>query len=219
VIQKLSEAENYVPFISTDGKFKFFPRGTNTTSVYSFIGSGGFDPEYGRTIKKINWYGQRYSKYYSRVTVKWNAADTSTSYAIEDSQYLVSGSSGPWTLGERTLQIDNTWIPTATTAETIASSLFTEFSAIKYECEFTTSFVPHIDVLDRVTVTYDSSEISPQSLWDAYNWGGSTATADSADLLWDESGGDSIKLLNEEFKIIAIDLNLDNLECKFVGRK
>ena len=218
VVQKLAESENYVPRVTTDGKFRFAPRSDATTSVYHFYGPGPYSSQYGRTIKKIGWYGKRYAKYYSRVTVKYREADTSTSYEVRESDYNVSGDSGPWTLGERTLQIENTWIPTATTAENIADSLFTEFSAIKFELEFNTSLVPHLDIFDVVTLTYDESPIEGNSLWDAYNWGGSTATADSMDLIWDDSGGNALKLINEEFKLIAIDVNLDTCECKFVGR-
>jgi hypothetical protein len=220
VVTKLSEAENYIPYVTTDGKFKFIPRDTTTTTVFDFYGPGRFSSEYGRTIKKINWYGKRFSKYYSRVTVKHNAADTSTSYETVDSQYLVSGDSGPWTLGERTLQVDNTWIPTSTVAETIATELFNEYSAIKTEIDFSTSFVPHLDVLDRVLITYDQTPVTNHSLWDVYNWCGSSAGAASPDeLVWDDSGGDAIKLEAEEFKLISIDINLDNCECKFIGRK
>jgi len=122
-------------------------------------------------------------------------------------------------LGERTLEVNNIWIPTSTVAETIAESLFTEYSAIKNEIDFTTSFVPHLDVFDRVLITYDQSPITNNSLWDVYNWGDTTTAAEPYDLIWDDSAGDSIKLLDEEFKIISIDLNLDSLECKFIGRK
>lgn len=220
VITKLAEAENYVPFVTTDGKFKFTPRNDVTTTVYDFYGPGGFSSEYGRTIKKINFYGQRFTKYYSRVTVKHKEADTSTSYEVVDSQYAVSGDSGPWTLGERTLAITNTWIPTATVAETIAQELFDEFSAIKFEIDFSTSFVPQLDVFDRVNITYDQTPIVGNSLWDVYNWGGDTiGSVDIGDLIWDASGGDAIKLQNEEFKLIAVDINLDSCECKFIGRK
>lgn len=219
VITRLAEAENHIPLVTTDGKFKFFPRNDSTSTVYEFFGPGGFSSEYGRTIKKINWYGKRFSKYYSRVSVKYRDVDTSTSYEVAESNYQVSGASGPWTLGERTLQVQNYWIPTATTAEAIATDLFNEYSAIKFEIDFSTSFVPQLDVLDRVLITYDQSPITPNSLWDVYNWGDTTAAAEPEDLLWDDSGGDSIKLLDEEFKIISIDMNLDNCECKFIGRK
>jgi hypothetical protein len=219
VISRLAEAENYIPFVTTDGKFKFFSRANSTSTVYNFYGPGYFSSEYGRQIKRINFFGERFSKYYSRVTVKYLEPDTSTSYAIKESDYQISGDSGPWTLGERTLNIENLWIPTATTAEAIAESLFDEFSSMKREIEFTTSFIPQLDVLDRVLISYDQSPISPQSLWDVYNWGGSTATADSFDLIFDDSVGDAIKLQDTEFRLISIDINLDSCECKFVGRE
>jgi hypothetical protein len=219
VIQRLAEAENYIPMVSTSGKFKFFDRNVNTTAVYNFYGGQSFSSEYGHAVKKINFYGRRFSKYYSRVTVKWNAADTATSYEVADSQYLVSGDSGPWTLGERTLQVNNTWIPTATIAETIADNLFEEFSAIKTEIDFSTSFVPHLDVFDRVLITYDQSPVTNNSLWDVYNWADTTTVIEPTDLLWDDSPGDSIKLYEKEFKLIAIDINLDTCECKFLGRE
>lgn len=218
VIQKLAEAENFVPLVTSDGKFKFFSRNTNTTTVFEFFGGQSYSSEYGHTIKKISWYGERFSKYYSRVNVKWQDADTSTSYVTEDSQYLVSGDSGPWTLGERTLAVENTWIPTSTVAENIATSLFTEFSAIKKEIEFTTSFVPHLDVFDSVLITYDATPVTNNSLWDVYNWGDTTAAIDPADLIWDDSQGDSLRLNDTEFKLISIDINLDTGECKFIGR-
>ncbi len=219
VIQKLAEAENFVPYVTSDGKFKFNSRNTNTTTVFSFFGGQSFSSEYGRTIKRIGWYGQRFTKYYSRVTVKWSPADTSTSYETFDSQYLVSGDSGPWTQGERTLAIDNTWIPTSTVAEAIASSLFTEFSAIKTEIEFTTSFVPHLDVFDSVLLTYDQTPVTNDSLWDVYNWQDTGTANEPSGLFWDDSAGDAIKLQDTEFKLISIDLNLDTCECKFIGRQ
>lgn len=220
VITRLAEAENFIPLVTTDGKFKFRSRSDTTTSVYSFYGPGGFSSEYGRTIKKVNFFGNRFSKYYSRVTVKYREADTSTSYEVVDSQYLVSGDSGPWTLGERTLQVTNTWLPTATVAESIAQELFDEYSALKTEIDFSTSFVPQLDITDHVLITYDQSPVTNNSLWDVYNWGGDTAGAgDPQDLIWDASSGDALKLFQEEFKIISVDINLDNFECKFIGRK
>jgi hypothetical protein len=219
VVQQLAEAEAYVPFISSDGKLYFTPRDVNTTPVFEFYGPGYYSPEYLRTIKKINSYGQAFSKYYSRVSVKWRPEDTATSYEVRDSQYLVRGDSGPWTLGERTLQVENTWIPTATVAENIAESLFQEFSAIKFEISFTTSFVPQIEVFDRVLISYDQSQITNNSLWDVYSWGDTTVAIDPDDLLWDDSPGSSIKLQYDEFQIISVQINLDSLECTYIGRR
>lgn len=219
VVQTLAESENFVPMITSDGKFKFFDRSVSTTTVFDFYGGQTFDSEYGNNIKKISYYGNRFSKYYSRVVVKYRDADTSTSYEIVDSQYRVSADSGPWTLGERTLQVQNTWIPTSTVAAIMANNLFDEYSALRKEVEFSTSFVPHLEIFDSVNITYDQAPVMGNSLWDVYNWGDTTSLADPQDLIWDESPADSIKLLNEEFKLIAIDVNLDTCETKFTGRK
>ncbi len=220
VVEKLAEAENYTPYVTNDGQFQFVPRSEATATVYHFYGAGGYSAQYGRTIKNINWFGRRYNKYYSRVQVKYREADTATSYEVEESEYRIASDSGPWILGERTLEINNFWIPTATVAEQIASDLFLEFSAIKREIEFTTSFVPQLDVFDRVLITYNPTQPSQNALWDVYNWADSTgATAMDDELIWDSSPGDALKLLSEEFKLISIDISLDNLECKFVGRE
>lgn len=220
VIQKLSEAENHIPLVTSAGVFKFRPREISTTTVFEFVGVGGFSSQYGQTIKKVNWYGKRYTKYYSRVSVKWAEPDTSTSYEVEESNYLVSGSSAPWTLGEKTLAIENTWIPTSTVAEVIALDLFTEVSAIKNEIEFTSSLVPHLDIFDRVLVTYDPVQPTENGLWDLYNWADSaTGASTDDDLIWDSSPGDALKMYQKEFKLISIEMNLDSAECKFIGRE
>lgn len=218
VVTKLAEAENYIPWVTNDGRFVFGPRDVNTTTVYEFYGVGTFSNYYGQNIKKINWFGKRYSKYYSRVSVKWVDADTATSYEIEESQYLVNSTSAPWTLGERTLQIDNYWIPNASIASDIATALFTEFSAIKNEIEFATPFIPDLDIFDRVLISYDSSPIQGNALWDLNNWGDTTSGSNPDDLFWDATSGEAIKLQQDEFQLISIDMNLDNLECKFIGR-
>lgn len=220
VITKLAEAENYAPYATRDGVFRFVPRNLDTTTVYHFIGVGGFDPYYGRTIKQISWFGRRYNKYYSRVAVKWVNADTATSYETVESDYRVRADSSPWTLGERSLNIENFWIPTSTVADTIATSLFNEFSAIRREIEFTTSFIPQLDIFDRVLITYDPTQATPNGLWDVYNWADSVTGAGLPDdMTWDSSPGDGLKLNAEEFRLISIDINLDTLECKFVGRE
>ena len=219
IIEKLAEAENKVPFATLDGQFKFVSRNINTTTTFEFYGGGGFSSEYGTTIKKIDWYGKRHSKYYSRVQIQFRSDDTSSSYAVQQSQYLVSGNSSPWTLGERTLEITNYWIPTSTVADTLALDIFNEYNALKYEIEFTTSFVPHLDLLDQVAITYDSTPPSAQSLWDVYNWGDTTTAIVPDDLLWDESAGDALKLAGKEFKLISIAINMDTAEVKFIGRE
>jgi hypothetical protein len=220
IIEQLAAAENFVPYASNAGEFNFVARDYgNTDSSFHFYGAGGFSPQYGHTIKQVKKFYRSFSKYYSRVRIKFRDADTSTSYVVADSNYEVMGSSGPWTLGERTLDIENIWIPTSTVAETIAEQLFDEYSAIRTEVEFTTTLVPHLDLMQRVQITYDPTANSPQSIWDAYNWGDDLVPIQSDELLWDSSGGDAMKMNAREFRLISIEVNLDTLECKFIGRE
>jgi len=220
VLEKLAEAENYVPYATREGTFRFVPRTLDTATVYHFIGVGGFSSYYGHTIKNVSWFGKRFNKYYSRVTVKWVDADTASSYEVAESDFRVRSDSSPWTLGERTISIENFWIPTATVAENIADSLFLEFSAIRREIEFSTSFIPHLDIFDRVLITYDPTLPTQNGVWDVYNWEDSTTAAQHDDaMIWDSSPGDGLKLNSEEFRLISIDMNLDTLECKFIGRE
>lgn len=219
VVEKLSEAEDFVPYISRDGRFRFVSRSANTTTVaFEFHGAGSFDTEYGQTIKNISSYGRKISKYYSRVQVKFVDEDTSTSYYSKESSFSVSGNSNPWVLGHKTLQIENFYIPNTSVASAIATTIFNEYSTLRNEITFNTTFIPYLDLLDRVSITYDPSEVSRQSIWDQNNWA-SDDTSTSLDLIWDASRGDSIKISGQEFKFLSIEINLDNLQNTFVARE
>lgn len=219
VIEKLSEAENFVPYITNQGAFKFVSRASNTTTAaFTFYGAGYFDTEYGQTIKKVSSYGFRASKYYGRVQVKFVDADTSTSYAVAESSYSVSPSSNPWVLGNKTLNIENFFVPTSTVAQTIADAVKAEVSALKNEITFQTTYIPHLDILDRVAIYYDPNPPSNNSLWDRYSWA-DDATQTTEDLVWDESLGDAINISGTEFKFLSIEVDLDGLQCNFIARE
>lgn len=219
VIEKLAEAENYIPYIDKEGVFRFVSRDVSTTTVaWEFHGAGSFNTNYGHTIKKIQTYGSKQSKFYSRVEVKFNDSDTTTSYVVSEGSFSVSPGSSAWVLGVRTLKVENFFIPNTATASSIASNLFNEYSSLKNEIEFTTSFIPHLDLLDRISIYYDPSEVNTRNLWDQNNWA-DDATSTSLDLIFDASSGDAIKLSGEEFKFLSIEIDLDNLECKYLARE
>jgi len=219
IIEKLAEAENFVPYVTRDGYFKFVSRSANTTTVaFEFHGAGNSSSYYGGTIKQINSVGRKLSKYYSRVEVKWAAAETSTSYEVIQSQFLVASNSNPWVLGHRTLKIDNLYIPNSTIANNLATAIFNDYSALKKEVDFTTTFIPHLDLLDRFSLYYEPSEASVNSLWDTYNWA-NDATNLSSDLIFDSSKGDAIYFAGQEFKFLSFEIDLDNLSNRFVARE
>jgi hypothetical protein len=215
VIEKLAEAENFFPYVGQNGIFNFTSKTQSTTTAWSFFGKGSNDTEFGNTIKSIDRYGKKMTSFFSRVEVKFREEDTSTSYVVKESTLTVDPSNGPWNFGYRTFQMENVWIPTSTVAETIAQSLFDDFASLKSEIKFSTSFVPHLNILDKIDVTYDSTQPNPDSHWDINNW----ATASSNELVWDLSKGDAIKLVGKEFKLLSIDIDLDNFQNRFTARE
>lgn len=222
VVEKLAESENHVAFISRDGTFRFRPRDANTAAAaFEFFGGPGvYDSTYGHTIKKIQSYGKKQSKFYSRVEVQYREEDTTTSFEIVEATLTVASNNAAWNLGQKTIDIQNFWIPTSTVAESIAESLFQDYSAVKNEVEFTTSLVPHLDILDRVAVTYDASPVSANSLWDQFDWAETMGAAETGqELIFDANTGEALKLSGDEFKFQSIEIDLDKLECKFSARE
>lgn len=219
IIEKLAEAENFIPYVSRTGVFKFVSRDTVATStVYEFHGAGSFNTQYGHTIKKVNSYGFRASKYYSRVQIKFGVPNTATSYFVVESTLTVSASSNPWVLGARTLAIENIYIPNTATASTLATTIFNDVSALKNEVEFETTFVPQIDLFDRIAVFYDPNPFTNQNLWDQKNWAADD-TSTTEDLVWDKANFDSLLLQGQEFKFLSLEIDLDNFSNKFIARE
>jgi len=219
VIERLAEAENFIPYVTRTGVFKFISRDTVATStVYQFHGAGSFNTTYGHTIKKVNSYGFRATKFYSRVQIKYVNADTTTSYVVIESTMTVSGTNNPWILGNKTLQIENFYIPNTATAQTLATTIYNDVSALKNEVEFETTFIPQLDIFDRFSVNYDPNPFTNNSLWDQKNWGADD-TSTSDDLIFDKASYDSLLLDGQEFKFLSFEIDLDNFSNKFIARE
>lgn len=216
-LQKLAEAENLVPYISRTGIFNFTNRNPNTTTAaFQFFGRGFNDYTYGQTIKRINRYSKKISDYYSRVDLKWNEIATATSVISTQTAMVVNGTNTAWLYGHRTFALENLWLGTVTSAQTLANAIFTAVSTINNELDFTTSFVPHLELLDRVQVSYESTERALNSRWDVNDWADDSSNS-SSDLYWASPIGDAIRFSAKEFKLVSIELNLDNFESRFVG--
>lgn len=216
VIERLAEAENAVPYITRDGKFKFVDRTENTaTAAFAFYGRGFQNGRHGTTIKKINSYKTKVSDYYSRVEVKWNSLATTTA-VVSTQTAMVVGNNDAWNYGHRTFKVDNPWLATLTSAQSLANTIFQAVSSVPRELDFLSSFVPHLEVLDPVALNYDSTEAAPNSRWDMANWAADD-TATSDDLIW--AAGEAMSFQGDEFKLTSIDINLDSFECHFVGIK
>jgi len=218
IIEKLAEAENHVVYTNKNGKFIFKNKDDLTTTAFEFHGLNSLDTQFGHTIKKISSYGPKISKLYTRVEIQHNEASTSTSFEVREATLTVSANSTAWIYGQKTLSIKNFFMD-ATLAESLATSIFNEVSALKNEIKFSSSFVPQLDVLDRATITYNSGEFSYGSLWDLNNWGDTTSGIDSGDLVWNDAQGDALDFTDKEFKILSYEIDLDKLESRFIARE
>jgi len=220
VIEKLAEAENFTAYVDNEAVFNFVGKDAiSSATSYEFHGVGSNDRSYGIQIKGIDFFGFRQSKYYSRVQVKHAAADTSTSYETVETQLSVGGGNGPWNYGHKSFQMSNLWLD-ATAASLIANSIFTSVSAKKKELEFRATFVPHLNINDRLGITYDTNPVEVGSLWDLNTWADTSAAALTGDeLTWDPFVGSAISINNDEYRPLMIRVDLDKLETKIIARE
>lgn len=216
IMEKLLEAENMVVYIRRDGSFNFTPRDATTTVAFQFSGAGFVNNEYGHTIKRVSRYGKKQTDYFSRVEVKFRQDDTYTSFRVREATLTVSGVNDPWNRGAKTYQFENLWVANTLAADVILEAIYDSVTVLKNQIEFTASFVPHLEVLDRVRLSYDSGDQDPRSRWDSANWAAPAVDAEE-DLIWAKVGGDAIRLVNSDFKILSVELDLEKLETKISG--
>lgn len=215
-LERLAEAEDKIPYITRDGKFKFRDRDANTTAAaFAFYGNGYLDRRFGQTIKGINSYKTKISDYYSRVEVKWSGIATTTAI-VSTQTSMVVGNNDAWNYGRRTYSVDNPWVATLTSAQALASRIFESVSAVPKEIDFSTSFIPHLEILDPVTVSYDSAENAYSQRWDINDWA-DDGTDTSLDLEW--APGNALSFEGDEFKLTSIAIDLDRMQSRFIGLK
>lgn len=210
VVQDLAMCEQFYPTVTKAGVFTWAAKSVGATSVFTFNGAGAaIDLTYGTTIKDVRRYGKKTSNYYSRVVVRFNEADTTSSFATASTAFAISGTNNPWNLGYRTFEAVNLWLSTAA-ANSVASYLLTELSSNTEELEFVSTFVPHINVLDKITVNYDPAPYESSSVWDINDW--------DTELTWSSGAGDAVVLINASFKVLSVEVDLDELETKIVAK-
>lgn len=182
-IEKFSLAENFVPYVSPSGVFNFTNKDVETTTaLFAFHGAGSYDRTYGHTIKEIQEYTPKLTDYYSRVQLKWSADDTTTSYITKESAFFVSGSNEAWNNGFRTYSFELSWFNTSTVADVVATQVFNNLADVRNEVKFTSSFVPTLDIRNRISITYDTEAVNIDNLWDINLWAeqGLVGTVDMA---------------------------------------
>lgn len=212
IMEKLSSSEDDTIYVTREGVFTFGNKDANTTtSEFNYFGSGFLNNEYGHTIKSVSRYGKKYTDFYTRVQVHFVDSKTASAYRVMETAFTVTGNNDAWNFGHRTYEFENFWIPDTATADSILGTIYNNLTSLKDQIDFKATFVPTVDILDRITVSYDSSQQGAASRWDINDWAFDDTNM-ANDLYWDKFGGDAIRLVDVEFKLLSVTIDLDKLE-------
>jgi len=210
VMEKLAQAERSVPYVDNNGVFKFKSLDPASETSAFLFGQGTFNTTFGNTIKEVIRYGPRMESFYSRVQIKFTDSDTSTSYYVREAEMTI-GSTAPWVFGYRTFDIENFFIPDQSTAQALGDALFDDLGSLKKEITIKTSFLPHVKILDRIEISYDSADPNAESNWNENDW--------NTELTWDDSKGDAIVLNAVPHTVLKVEIDLDRFENTFIARE
>lgn len=205
LITALAEAEGFLTFVDRVGGLEFRDRLPKTSTVaYNFYGQG-----YPRqNVIQLMDYTEALNKHYNYFRIKYDEADTSTSYVTAGTTTSVDPSNTSWIYGSRKYEMENLFIPDDTTAQTVADNLFAEFEPLKEEVTITAKFVPNLDISDRVSLYYRTYNLglATGDLWDQGDWDVS---------FFDDESGENISFLGDEFKILSMSTNLDKFTTTY----
>ena len=207
VMTKLAETENKAIFFDPNGEFYFKSKVENqSTSVWEFTGiSKNTNNQYGHTIKSIDSYKEATSKIFTRVRVKINETETSTSYRTQEAPWTIGDSSTSYVYGERTFAFENTWLNT-TTADTLIAAIHSTTSLVRRELNIHTKYIPTLRIFDRVSVDFVSKDIDTgSSLWGSFLWGHG---------LWGGGNNNAFEITGN-YRIIGLEQDIDNFQSSF----
>lgn len=211
LMEKLAEAEGFVVLINRQGGLDFTDRNPNTTaSQFSFYGQD-FPRQ---NLIAIHPYREAYNKYFNVFRLQYLEADTSTSFVTAGTVTSVSNSNPSWIFGQRIYQFENTFVANTATAQTIVNNLFTTFGTMTSEATLRTTFVPHIDILDRIDVSFHAYDLAGSTIWDTFDWAPDTGDTGAK---W-SAEGENFDWNGRQFVVLSRNLNLDDFTMEFKVR-
>lgn len=204
---KLAEAEGHILLINRLGGIEFRNRNERTsTSQFTFYGQSFARPN----IISLDNYVEALNKHFNFFRLKFEEGDTTTSYVTAGTITTVDPSNTSWIYGSKVYNFDNTFITNTTTAQTIVNNLFAEFEPVKEEIDLTANFTPQLEISDKVLLNYKSYDLANATLWDQFNW-------DEAS--WDAEAGENFEWIDQPFKILSIQHDLNKYITKFKLRE
>lgn len=218
LMAKLAECEGFVVLINRSGGLEFRNRSERTTTAaFEFYGQGFGAPN----IINFEEAHDAMDKYYNHFRLKWTDADTSTSYVAAGTNTLVDPSSAVWKFGRRTYHFSNEFFQTASTAQTVVDNLVAEFADVKEEIRLTAKFIPHIEVLDKIALSYHSYDLASEanSLWDIMMWASAAAVQPDDGGNWALESGENFDYNEAQFKVLSKSTSLDDFTTTLTLRK
>jgi hypothetical protein len=214
---KLAEVERFVVHISNNGGLVFGNRQPNTVEpTFHLYGAGYRDPN----IIKITNYKEAVDKLYTHTIFKFLEDDTDSSYISAGTATTIDPTSNEWKYGRRTYEFENNLFTDTGTAQLVATSFVNEFSNLKSELSVDCEFLPHIELLDNISVSYTEKPQDLNNAWDVKDWAADTTTADGANFLsWSSETSAAIQFNQKNFKVISKQTNLDTFITSLIMRE
>lgn len=216
LMNKLAEAEGYIVRLTREGGISFQNRDPNTTTVAVHL-KGQTQPR--QNIIRLNKYTEAVSKFYNYIRLRYGDDDTTTAFIISGTLTTVDPSAASWKYGNRIYEYDNKFFANTATAQESADNLREITGVMKNELELDVCFLPHVDISDRVSVTYVSVNLQGARLWDAEDWASNSATLEFDGLSWDKETGDTFNFRETPFRILAKKTNLDTFVTNLTLRE
>jgi len=197
---KLAEISNSCWYINGDWELVFRDREPAGASVYSFTNQGMYV-----NILGASAYNDGLKKVKNRATWK----DTLPLLIVEETGWQIGDDSSSWKYGVREYEFDNPFITDSTLQTTICTAFLQEFSISREEIILHTKFIPHLELLDPVTVTYVGvAAKNPGYFWNKFYWNKGYWTG--------RIGG--IQIQERAMKIIKLVYNVMDFTCDFKMR-
>lgn len=205
LMDKLAETEGYVVLINRTGGLEFRPRGARqAASQLSFYGQNFPRPN----IIRITDQKEAWDKHYNLYRLKYLTAETSTSYVSAGTVTAVNSSNPSWLFGAKAYEFDNFFAANTSTAQTIVNNLYSMASSIPVDVEYEATFVPGLEVMDRIDLSYRSYDLANNALWDVMIW-----DTDK----WGEEGA-NFDLNSTSCYLTGVRSDLDSMKTSFTAR-
>lgn len=197
-LTKLAQISNSAYWISGDFRLKFLTKNPPGASVFTFNSQGA-----NVNILAASNYNEGLNSLYSRVSYE----DTNPQVFTDENFWEVGDiTSNTWKYGQKEYTIDNRLLKLPTMQQTACDNTLSQHIIPKDEITLTTKFLPHIQLLDPVTVNYYGAPLKQSPFyWGKSYWGKG---------LWNPRLG-GIQLKNVAMKVLKRSFNVMNFTSEF----